>query len=895
MLSQGSFDRQRFTAGAREVVAKVAGDRPFTALDAQVDLAEALATQRRVIAVLPTGSGKTLGAALPFALGQLIPGQMVYMTPLRTLTGAQAKTLGEQIDNGVATARLGLPWSVRQQTGVMPEDPDFEATASVTTFDQALSSALRISYSASIRRRTINAGAVLGSYLVADELHLFPRGEALTTLLYLLKHRPKELPFLLMTATLTPSVAERLACELDAHLLAAPLSPDDMDRLGLTMRRRHVRWQSTPLMADQIVSAVREHPQTRVLVVVNTVKRAIELGREVVRFAPFLKDKDRLRVLHARFYKADREEHERDVTSGFGRDREEAGTSFGADGGVVIATQVVEVGLDISADLLFTELAPASALVQRWGRCARWGGRGEIVVAPPPPRQGHEPGEGAVYPYTSRDDAEAIQGARDWLAANTAGPEGVIMDDFAEHALLDSSHGRGDVRWLDNLTSDLTQRATTIGETIAHGKYASAGQLIRDIDTRTVLICGYPDERLKEPYGLQGFALAPGSLMSLLPGSEKDDRSLFDDDDEGEGELSSFSLPGEGADWRLKRPEWTNDMREKESESSADTVSGWVEVTTAAEIRAQPLLLVHPRLIFYDSFFGLALETSAEPVPQELWVPPAINAGRHGAPKGTYSACQRETLEHHVGTMLALLERHPVLWPRLGRIAPLVDDWCGWPKGMLLQLIRAAIVAHDAGKLSPDWQRAIAAWQQAISMPMEPWLVHTDDAHGKPAPWNPPPHALSGAAHSDAIGEALDDLVAGAVPGHDWARPSSVLFTAVATHHAPSLAQEILSPAERLDRSGVAELNRLLHMFHVPGAVSVLLSVSLAGCGVAQANVEGEIGRCESFALALVTRLLRFADGWSQDPTRLAQAGIDRQWVSPRGQIGQDNVEGELR
>ena len=157
---------------------------------------------------------------------------------------------------------------------------------------------------------------------------------------------------------------------------------------------------------------------------------------------------------------------------------------------------------------------------------------------------------------------------------------------------------------------------------------------------------------------------------------------------------------------------------------------------------------------------------------------------------------------------------------------------------------------------------------------MKPWLVHTDDARGKPAPWNPPPHALSGAAHTAAVGETLDDLVA-ATPstGNHWAKPSNILFTAVATHHSPNLAQKILSPAERLDRSGIAELNRLLRASQLPSAMPII-SASFEGYGVAQANLDGEVGRRESFALALVTRMLRLADAWSQDITRLVQAGI---------------------
>jgi CRISPR-associated endonuclease/helicase Cas3 len=36
--------------------------------------------------------------------------------------------------------------------------------------------------------------------------------------------------------------------------------------------------------------------------------------------------------------------------------------------------------MDISCDLLLSELAPIDSLIQRAGRCARWGGKGEVVV-----------------------------------------------------------------------------------------------------------------------------------------------------------------------------------------------------------------------------------------------------------------------------------------------------------------------------------------------------------------------------------------------------------------------------------------------------------------------------------------------------------------------------------
>jgi CRISPR-associated endonuclease/helicase Cas3 len=68
----------------------------------------------------------------------------------------------------------------------------------------------------------------------------------------------------------------------------------------------------------------------------------------------------------------DRLEKERWVVKYFGK---QASTKA-----LLIATQVVEVGLDISADLLLTEIAPVDALIQRVGRVARWGGEGQVWV-----------------------------------------------------------------------------------------------------------------------------------------------------------------------------------------------------------------------------------------------------------------------------------------------------------------------------------------------------------------------------------------------------------------------------------------------------------------------------------------------------------------------------------
>ena len=64
-------------------------------------------------------------------------------------------------------------------------------------------------------------------------------------------------------------------------------------------------------------------------------------------------------LIHSRFRPEDRAEHMKLLDH--------------PEGGIVVSTQAIEAGLDVSARHLFTELAPWSSLVQRIGRCNRDG------------------------------------------------------------------------------------------------------------------------------------------------------------------------------------------------------------------------------------------------------------------------------------------------------------------------------------------------------------------------------------------------------------------------------------------------------------------------------------------------------------------------------------------
>jgi len=109
--------------------------------------------------------------------------------------------------------------------------------------------------------------------------------------------------------------------------------------------------------------AARHRAGTLTLVVVNRVGRAQEIYEALTishkKSRQPLYDRARVALIHSRFRQNDRKQHEQLL---FGD---------GNDDRIVIATQAVEAGVDVSARLLITELAPWSSLVQRIGRCNR--------------------------------------------------------------------------------------------------------------------------------------------------------------------------------------------------------------------------------------------------------------------------------------------------------------------------------------------------------------------------------------------------------------------------------------------------------------------------------------------------------------------------------------------
>jgi CRISPR-associated endonuclease/helicase Cas3 len=102
----------------------------------------------------------------------------------------------------------------------------------------------------------------------------------------------------------------------------------------------------------------------KVLVVFNTIKKAqgvFKLYNKLFSNVPQM-------LIHSRFKRGDRVEREIQLKKEFNGDGD---TNPGHSPCIVVATQVVEVSLDISFDRMITQCAPLDSLIQRFGRVNR--------------------------------------------------------------------------------------------------------------------------------------------------------------------------------------------------------------------------------------------------------------------------------------------------------------------------------------------------------------------------------------------------------------------------------------------------------------------------------------------------------------------------------------------
>ena len=198
------------------------------------------------------------------------------------------------------------------------------------------------------------------STVIIDEVHSFDR-RMFETLICFLKQF--DIPVLCMTATLPTSRKENLA---NVGLRVYPNKEEQTELKDLEKAETHPRY-NLEFVRDEdeaLKIAIDEYEEgKRVLWVVNTVKRCQKAAKN------FECEKGtRPLIYHSRFRLKDRQKRHEETIEAFKQVSEAK---------IAITTQVCEMSLDLDADVLITEIAPITSLVQRFGRSNRHLVRGE--------------------------------------------------------------------------------------------------------------------------------------------------------------------------------------------------------------------------------------------------------------------------------------------------------------------------------------------------------------------------------------------------------------------------------------------------------------------------------------------------------------------------------------
>ena len=715
--------------------------------DYQISVAKRLLAGDSVVLQAPTGAGKTAAALLPYIHARRtdtrnnFPTKCVYVVPMRVLANQFVAEFQKYAEPYSRVFRREIRATI--QTGERPEDRRFDRGDVVfCTVDQFLSSFLLMPYGLSNRLANLNAGAMVGTYLVFDEFHLLDPQSTLPTVLYAIKQLHTLAPVLLMTATFSREMLDALGAELSAQAIAVPPSETAAIETGggqTPPRQRTWYASDAELTAEGVLATHR----TRSLAICNTVKRAQALYRDLRSLCSKRSPNVEILLLHSRFLKEDRQQNEQRLRTLFGKNHDRTTSA------ILVGTQTIEVGVDITSDILHTELAPASALIQRAGRCARFPGeQGSVVVHPVPDYAPY--GKGKEDPGDESPWIWEMRAVLEWLKARS----GTVLDFSKEQEMINAVSTPRDRQILEDLSAGRVTHAETVHRVLINDRQGNESRvLVRDVDSRLLLIHPSPHDLTTNPFAATGFAIPTKTLYGML----KD----------------WLNRPGD-LEWRVMR--LIQDSSSDDSRARYD----WEPLTVPSLLWATRVLVVNPVLAGYWPDEGLVPErgdsgfesSSSEDASKQTW---------DGA------LYRLESYEDHVRRVAEAFAT--LALPDLEYPAWSLERRAGWERGSIVRAAWLSCLFHDVGKLGRLWQRWAREYQSEIGAPVGSRLAvaHTDWDERNPvhvtadkrvrAKFARPPHAAQsafavGPVLVQAFGRELEPLVV-------------ATLSAIARHHAP--------------------------------------------------------------------------------------------------------------
>jgi len=352
-LEPGLVYRKDFLAN--QIIAKLRGEKKHTIADnfQYRKFQEASYINENVLAIAPTGSGKT-EAALLWASQKKEFEHIFYLLPTRVTSNAIFKRLCNYFgDKKVAIVHSSAFFLQKEINENYPEkeyafiDKAFFKNVTVCTIDQILTQGFNLGF------WEVKTFHQLNSKIIIDEIHLY-QPYTLGLIVSTIQDLQDEFgaKFYIMTATMPVKMKNLLKKYLNQPVFVA-----DVELLDKARNVFEIREQQYQKVKPEIEKAINEGK--KVLLVLNMVDSAIKAYQDFKRL--FEGKEGKILCYHSRFIQKHRSAKEELI---FKLEKEDGGC-------LLVSTQVCEVSLDIDFDILFTENAPIDAIIQRAGRVNR--------------------------------------------------------------------------------------------------------------------------------------------------------------------------------------------------------------------------------------------------------------------------------------------------------------------------------------------------------------------------------------------------------------------------------------------------------------------------------------------------------------------------------------------
>ena len=202
-------------------------------------------------------------------------------------------------------------------------------------------------------------GNLQNAVIIFDEIHYYEKHtlEVLLSLFFIL--RKTNIPHLLMTGTAPDFLVREL--NEDYELIT--------DNEGLLFKPFYILNKNKNMLSEKVVSddvlqeIYSDYSDTKkVFIILNTVEKAQLTYQRISDYFKNKQNNPQIILYHSRFTYKDRVKKENDIYE-----------LVKKSPCIIVATQVIEISLNISCDVMYSEIAPADALGQRGGRLNRSG------------------------------------------------------------------------------------------------------------------------------------------------------------------------------------------------------------------------------------------------------------------------------------------------------------------------------------------------------------------------------------------------------------------------------------------------------------------------------------------------------------------------------------------